>query len=758
VRVHEKGRSVDEQEIEKQSTELNRLRRRVAELEASSEEDRRTIETLQLAVEVSGSGIWQNTPGGSGNFFSDTMFSMLGYEPVPPAEGVAFFRALLHPDDRANLEQTMRALKWGEQNGYVLTFRLRTRNDDWRWILSTGHCVARDAQGQPARLVGTHIDITEQKQASTSLRDYARRLELWRQIDRAILTAQSRSEMAQVAVRQIRQLIPCQWASIVELGQEGECGRVLGFDIDGETDQPAAPCMAYAAEVFRESKARLVKDTSMISDPSPLILALRTHGVRSFINVPLMVGDTLIGCLGVGSDKSNAFTSDHLKVTYEAAALLAITIQNSQLIEAERRRSAELASANAFITVLGRVALHLQTNLELEQVINMLRDELAQLGISCFITLVNEEGKSLTPHFASVNHDANLIAKGVPKQLGLDLARELYPDIGQLLDHHQPVFIAEPMPGAIILGHELYAEDAERIVRLAGMTPASKVIGLPLVIANRLLGVLAIWGDDLHEEDLAAASLFASQVAVAIENARLLKTLREQRQRLRMLSARLLDAQEEERKRISEEIHHEMGQALTAIRIDLARLEHEGSDKLGSVGLDMLRESQSTVDQTLERMRDLALSLRPSILDTFGLIPALRWHLNNYARRVNIITKLDTNALAEEERFPSRIETAIYRIVQETLTNTARHAQASKVTVSLERQADTIVVSIKDNGRGFDEREVAQRGLQSSGMGLLTMRERVHALGGRFILRSRCGDGVQLRIEIPLESEGLTEQ
>jgi signal transduction histidine kinase len=136
----------------------------------------------------------------------------------------------------------------------------------------------------------------------------------------------------------------------------------------------------------------------------------------------------------------------------------------------------------------------------------------------------------------------------------------------------------------------------------------------------------------------------------------------------------------------------------------------------------------------------------------------LRWHLNNYARRVNIITKLDTNALAEEERFPSRIETAIYRIVQETLTNTARHAQASKVTVSLERQADTIVVSIKDNGRGFDEREVAQRGLQSSGMGLLTMRERVHALGGRFILRSRCGDGVQLRIEIPLESEGLTEQ
>ncbi len=586
-----------------------------------------------------------------------------------------------------------------------------------------------------------------------------KRLRRLHQIDRAILAARSPEEIARAAVKHVRQLIPCPWASIVARAPSGEKGRVLGTDVDVQSlcTMVRVPGSANEGMAFPEKKARLVKDASQILDPSPLIRALCAQGLRSFLQVPLMVGDTVIGWLNLGSDSPGAFALKDLQVANEVAALLAIAIQNSQLMEAERRRSAELANANAFITVLGRVALHLQTNLELEQVITTLGDELAQLGISCFMALLNEDEQSLTLHFASVKSGVSpLKTRGISTQLSLASLRELYYDIDQLLDRHQPIFVPEPMPGATALAHVMCTENAERLVRLAGVTAASKAICLPLVIANRLLGVLGIWGEGLREEDLAAASLFASQVAVAIENARLLKTLKEHRRRLRMLSARLLDAQEEERKRISEEIHHEMGQALTAIRIDLARLEHEWPSESGSAGLELLRESQATVDQTLERMRELALSLRPSTLDTFGLIPALRWYLDSYARRLNIATRFDIHSLVGEERFPSRIETAIYRIVQEALTNTARHAQASKVTVRLERTADTVIVYIIDNGRGFDELEVARRGLRDAGMGLLTMRERVYALGGSFCLRSRHGDGVQLRIEIPLEPGGLS--
>jgi signal transduction histidine kinase len=585
------------------------------------------------------------------------------------------------------------------------------------------------------------------------------RLKRLYQIDRAILAARSPGEIAQVAVKHIRQLIPCSWIGIVEHARPGEGGQLLGVDVDDQAPDIEMSLLCSASETaFPEGKARLIEDTLQSPDPSPLIRGLCAQGLRSFLQVPLMVGDTLIGCLNLGSDKPVAFAPEDLQMAHEVAALLAIVIQNSRLIEAERRRSAELANTNAFITVLGRVALHLQTNLELEQVVNTLGDELAQLGISCFMALWNEGQESLTLHFASVKSGASpLIARGVSSQLGLDALQELYGDIDQLLDRHQPIFVPKPMPGAIALANVMCVENAERMVRLAGMTSASKAICLPLVIAKRLLGVLGIWGEGLREEDMAAASLFASQVAVAIENARLLKTLKEHRRRLRMLSMRLLDAQEEERKRISEEIHHEMGQALTAIRIDLARLEHEWPAESGSAGLALLRESQATVDQTLERMRELALSLRPSTLDTFGLIPALRWYLDSYAKRLNIATRFDITNLVEEERFPPRIETAIYRIAQEALTNTARHAQASKVTVRLERTADAVIVYIMDDGRGFDELEVARRGLRHAGMGLLTMRERVYALGGSFGLRSRYGDGVQLRIEIPLDPGGLIE-
>lgn len=164
-----------------------------------------------------------------------------------------------------------------------------------------------------------------------------------------------------------------------------------------------------------------------------------------------------------------------------------------------------------------------------------------------------------------------------------------------------------------------------------------------------------------------------------------------------------------------------------------------------------MAEASSLADQILDQVREMSLGLRPSMLDDLGLVPALRWYVNNYAQRINIQTEFE--AIDLEERLSAELETVLYRTVQEALTNVARHAQASKVRTHLEREEFKIAVSIEDDGVGFDVEEVAGYGAKVRGSGLLGIRERVSSLGGRFRIESRPGQGTRLSIEIPIGKE-----
>lgn len=217
---------------------------------------------------------------------------------------------------------------------------------------------------------------------------------------------------------------------------------------------------------------------------------------------------------------------------------------------------------------------------------------------------------------------------------------------------------------------------------------------------------------------------------------------------LQRLSMRLIQAQEEERKKLSRELHDEMGQSLTAIKLNLAEIEKDDETSKSSGFKEMVHETEELVDNLLDQMHHLALELRPNILDDLGLIPALRWYVKQYAKRRNVSVQLKMDDKAN--RLPPQYETILYRIVQETLNNIAKYANASQVSIRLQNSKDNVTMNIRDNGQGFDLAEVEARPVEKQGIGLLGMHERVSGVRGMMTIRSKPGKGTTLKIVLPL--------
>jgi signal transduction histidine kinase len=228
----------------------------------------------------------------------------------------------------------------------------------------------------------------------------------------------------------------------------------------------------------------------------------------------------------------------------------------------------------------------------------------------------------------------------------------------------------------------------------------------------------------------------------------------EQRTRrdLERLSARLVTVQEEERRSLSRELHDEVGQALTAIKMDVT-VARRGIDALqaaepGARIVSWLDDARSIAENTLQSVRDLSQLLHPSMLDDFGLPEALRSYLRTFSKRTGISAQFIQNG--KEQRLPQATEVCLYRIVQEALTNVVRHSGARNAVVRLSQTYDGLDMTIDDDGHGID-REISRLDASSArGLGVIGMRERVQALGGTFALESRREGGTRVAVHLPV--------
>jgi signal transduction histidine kinase len=207
---------------------------------------------------------------------------------------------------------------------------------------------------------------------------------------------------------------------------------------------------------------------------------------------------------------------------------------------------------------------------------------------------------------------------------------------------------------------------------------------------------------------------------------------------LQELSAKLLRAQENERRSLARELHDEVGQSLSAILMEAESAEF--ADDLVEIR-EHLAAVRALAEKTVNEVRDLALLLRPSMLDDFGLVPALNWHAREMTKRTGLNVILSADDAADD--LPDEHTTCIYRLVQEAVNNTARHASARTVEVEVRREDHRVIFSVRDDGAGFDPRFVR-------GLGLLGMEERVRRLGGQLEIDSQPGRGTRITAELPL--------
>ncbi|MBI4443254.1 MAG: sensor histidine kinase, partial [Acidobacteria bacterium] len=217
---------------------------------------------------------------------------------------------------------------------------------------------------------------------------------------------------------------------------------------------------------------------------------------------------------------------------------------------------------------------------------------------------------------------------------------------------------------------------------------------------------------------------------------------------LQRLSAKVVQAQEDERRAISRELHDQIGQALTAIKVNLGRLEQKFGSAAPELG-ERIRESKLLAEQMVQEVRDLSRLLRPTMLDDLGLVPALEWYVRNFSRRSGIPVHLNIDRRLG--RLPEEWETCIYRTVQEALTNTMRHSEATEVLIELQHTADCLVLTVEDNGQGFELNSPA------AGIGLTGMSERARELGGVLAVESKQQAGTRIRIRLPLPPAASTD-
>jgi len=432
--------------------------------------------------------------------------------------------------------------------------------------------------------------------------------------------------------------------------------------------------------------------------------------MRSFLGVPIMLRGVAYGNLYL-TEKAGGepFSDDDQELAMLLAAQAAVAIENARLYESAIQWSRQLESLN-------EIGNALVTETDLARLLTLIAERLRGLLDARVVTVALPAGGDLLRFAAAVG-------EGAEGLIGATLGRQTS-KAGRVLERRRSERV-----DSLIDDPEVDQEIPRRMAFRSGLY-------VPLVARDRPIGVIAAHdklgaGGRFGADDLRLAETFAARAAVAVDLSE-----RVARDALR----RVVTAQELERRRLARELHDETGQALTSVLLGLKAVEDAaGPDEMRAAST-ALRE---LVVQTLQDVRRLAVELRPKALDDFGLIPALERLTASFAEQTGIA--VDFESALGDERLSDEIGTALYRIVQESLTNIVKHARAQRVSILVTRRDQAVAAVIEDDGDGFDATRVDDRGI-----GLVGMRERVALVDGRLEIESRPGAGTTILVEVPV--------
>jgi signal transduction histidine kinase len=514
--------------------------------------------------------------------------------------------------------------------------------------------------------------------------------------------------LLQRLVETAAELTGARYAALGVLDPSGQAlERFLTTGIDEETrnaigDPPRG--RGILGVLIREARPLRLDDIA--ADPRAVGFPPHHPPMKAFLGVPILQRGIAYGNLYLTEKAGEeSFTEEDLELTQLLAAQAAVAIENARLYESATRWLHQFESLN-------EIGNALASEVELTPLLELVALRLREL-IQARVVLIALLGPSNELTVAAADGEQGLVG------LSLDV------------DHSKSSRILERSRSERV---DSVLDDPEVDQEVARRLGARTGLYVPLVVGGEAIGVVVAHdrlGPDprFTDDDLRLTETLAKRAATGVDLSQ-----RVSRDAMR----RVVEAQELERKRLARELHDETGQALASILLGLKPLESATSGDTRESVL-ALRE---LVVSTLQDVRRLAVELRPSALDDLGLVPAIDRLARSFGESG---VQVDVEANIGAERLPEAVETVLYRIVQEAVTNVAKHAEASRLSITLTRKGSSVVVIVEDDGKGFD----AAAG-PSDGLGLLGMRERLALVGGTLRIETAADSGTTIAAEVPV--------
>ncbi len=453
--------------------------------------------------------------------------------------------------------------------------------------------------------------------------------------------------------------------------------------------------------------ARPLRLEAITDDPRSVGFPPHHPPMRGFLGVPILLRGRAFGNLYLAEKESGPFTAEDEELVGTLASQAAVAIENARLYETATAWSEQLEALNEVGTALA-------SEIELPRLLELIARRLCGLIGARLVMIALPASDGILRVEAAHGVGAEAI---VGDQLERTRSKS-----GRVLERQR----AERVDSLI--------DDPEVDQEAAGRLGGNSGLYVPLVVGARPIGVIVAHDKEgadprFTDDDLRLAETFAPRAAVAVD----------QSARVAVAALRrVVEAQELERRRLARELHDQTGQELISVLLGLKAVEEAKTEQERAEAVAVVR---SQVVETLHDVRRLAVELRPKALDDFGLVAALERLRDTFSEQTGMRVDLESQI---DGRLPSDVETALYRIVQEALTNIVKHAQANSVSIVLTRNARAVTALIEDDGRGFTPDGGGE------GLGLLGMSERLALLGGKLKTESSPGAGTTIVAEVPL--------
>lgn len=542
-------------------------------------------------------------------------------------------------------------------------------------------------------------------------------------------------------------------------------------------------------KAINASRILNIEDVQKDPDIEP---AGRDLGHHSALVIPINLKEKVMGVIWFVSYKERKFNEREMNLLSTLGKQIAIVLAKAKMFEEVKKREEELKQSliqlskkNRYETIISTVTRSVHQSINLQDVLENAVDTMSKNidnvdNVSIYMVEVEDFGELSRAEAVLKSH------RGYPDWWVKRVRRIPYPRgfTWKTIIEGKPTYCADV--------------DKDTVIGPAGREMGTKsYASMPIHFGGKTVGTININSlkkDAFDEEELKLLEIVAQQIVIAINNAQQAEALRQsekalkkakdelemkveertaelrkankqllaeiaERRRaeeelknshkqLRALAARLQSIREEERKQIAREVHDELGQALTGLKIDISwlasRLSEAGVKARRHLLLDKIQSMSNLIDTTIKTVRRIATELRPGVLDDLGLVAAIKWQAQDFQKRTGI--KCEFPPSVEDISLDQDRSTAVFRIFQETLTNIARHANATRINTRLRKDHGNIMLEVEDNGRGITEKEISD----SKSLGLLGMKERAFLFGGKVNIIGHLKKGTIVTVLIPL--------